>query len=48
MVTVNVLAMLLPQALLAVTVMVPLVALAVVEIDVVVDEPVHPEGNVQV
>ena len=37
-----------PHALLAVTVMLPLVALAVVFIEVVVELPVQPEGNTQV
>ena len=38
----------LPQILFAVTVTFPLVILAVVLIDVVVDVPVHPPGRVQV
>jgi hypothetical protein len=37
-----------PQALLAVTVMFPPVIPAVVIIDVVVEVPVHPPGNVHV
>jgi len=36
-----------PQPLFAVTPMLPLVALAVAAIEVVVEEPVHPEGKVQ-
>ena len=44
----NVLTTLLPQALFAVTVMLPLVAPAVVVMEVVVEEPVQPPGNVQV
>lgn len=37
-----------PQELSAVTVMFPLVALAVVLIELVTELPVHPEGNVHV
>lgn len=37
-----------PQLLLADTVMLPLVVLAVVVIEVDVDEPVHPLGSVHV
>ena len=37
-----------PQALLAVTVMLPLVAFAAVVIDAVVDVPVQPLGSVHV
>ena len=37
-----------PQALPAVTVMLPLVELAVVIIELVDDDPVHPLGNVHV
>ena len=44
----NVDAALLPQAFAAVTVMFPLVALAVVLMELVVEEPLQPEGNVQV
>ena len=47
-VTDNVLGVDEPQALFAVTEMFPLVALAVVVIDVVVDVPVQPTGKVQV
>ena len=47
-VTASVCAMEEPQALFAVTVMLPLVALAVALIDVVVLVPVHPEGKTQV
>jgi hypothetical protein len=36
-----------PQAFAAVTEMAPLVALAVVLIELVVEFPVHPAGNVQ-
>lgn len=39
---------LVPQALLAVTVILPPVAFAVVVILFVVDVPLHPNGNVQV
>jgi hypothetical protein len=38
----------LPQVLFAVTVIFPLVELAVVLIEFVVDTPLHPPGNVQV
>lgn len=38
----------LPHELLAVTVMLPLVALAVVEMELVVDVPLQPDGNVHV
>ena len=44
----KVVATLLPHALLAVTVMFPLVALAVAVIEFVVEVPLQPEGNVQV
>ena len=37
-----------PQALFAVTVILPLVAFAVVLIEVVVEEPIQPEGSVHV
>lgn len=37
-----------PQALLAVTVIVPLLALATAAIEVVVEVPDHPPGNVHV
>ena len=47
-VTDNVCVVLLPQALLADTVMLPAVLLDVGEINVVVDDPVHPVGSVQV
>ena len=47
-VTANVCAEDVPQELLAATVMLPLVALAVVVIVDVVDAPVQPLGNVQV
>ena len=47
-VTASVCAIEFPQALLAVTVMLPLVALEVVLMEVVVELPVHPEGNTQV
>ena len=47
-VTVNVCAALLPHELLAVTVIFPLVELAVVLIELVVELPDQPEGNVQV
>jgi len=44
----NVDAALLPQAFAAVTAMFPLVTLAVVLMELVVEEPLQPEGNVQV
>ena len=47
-VTARVLGVLLPQELLAVTVMLPEVVLEVTLMEFVVDEPVQPEGNVQV
>ena len=47
-VTASVCGELFPQELLAVTVIFPEVALAVIEILLVVDVPVQPEGNVQV
>lgn len=48
MATVNVLAVLLPQPLFAFTEMVPPVVPAVTVIELVVDVPVQPEGNVHV
>ena len=48
MVTANVCAVLLPQALSAVTVMLPPVDPTVVVIELVDDVPVHPPGNVHV
>ena len=47
-VTFNVLAVLAPHVLLAVTEIVPPVLPAVVVMEVLVDDPVHPEGSVQV
>jgi hypothetical protein len=44
----NVLGVPLPQALLAVTLIVPLVDPTVVVIEFVVDAPIQPEGKVQV
>ena len=38
----------LPQTLLAVTIIFPLLALAVAAIELVVDVPLHPEGSVHV
>ena len=46
-VTANVLAILEPQALCAITEIFPLVELATAVIEVVVDDPVQPLGNVQ-
>ena len=47
-VTANVCAVDVPQELVAVTVMFPLVALAVAVMEVVVEVPVHPPGKTQV
>ena len=47
-VTANVRAVLVPQLLLAVTEIVPLLLPAIAVIELVVDEPPHPEGSVQV
>ena len=46
--TASVFAALLPQALLAVTVMLPLAVPDVAVIDVALLEPVHEDGNIQV
>ena len=45
--TMSVRGVLRPQELLAVTVIVPPLAPAVAVMDVVFDDPLHPEGNVQ-
>ena len=46
--TIRVLAVLVPQVFVAVTDIVPPVVPAVAVIDVVLELPVHPDGNVQV